>query len=74
MTKADKPLGDEKFVLSSVKGFNPDANTGRKVEARGLLYAGGGGSRLDSTAMQTLSETLRKLDGPEVHGRGRPRR
>jgi mono/diheme cytochrome c family protein len=57
MTKADKPLGDEKFVLSSVKGFNPDANTGRKVEARGLLYAGNGGSRLDLTAMQTLSES-----------------
>jgi len=56
MTKADKPLGDEKFALSSVKGFNPDANSGHKVEARGLLYAGNGGSRLDLTAMQTLSE------------------
>jgi mono/diheme cytochrome c family protein len=57
MTKADKPLGDETFVLSSVKGFNPDANTGHKVEARGLLYAGTGGNRLDLTAMQTLSES-----------------
>ena len=57
MTKADKPLGDEKFTLSSVKGFSPDANSGHKVEARGLLYAGGGASRLDLTAMQTLSES-----------------
>lgn len=58
MTKdAGKPLGEETFTLSSVKGFNPDANTGHKVEARGLIYADTGVARLDLTAMQTLSES-----------------
>ncbi len=53
----EKALGDEKFVLTSAKAFNPDARTGHKVEARGLFYAGTGDRRLDLTSMQTLSET-----------------
>jgi mono/diheme cytochrome c family protein len=50
----DKPLGDERFTLSSVNAFNPEAHTGHKVEARGLIYAAPGDQRLDLTSMQTL--------------------
>jgi hypothetical protein len=50
----DRPLGDETFLLTSMKGFGPDQQVGHKVEAVGLIYRAAGDNRLDVTALRSL--------------------
>jgi mono/diheme cytochrome c family protein len=52
---SDRPLGADTFLLTSVKGFNPDQQAGHKVEAVGLIYRGASETRLDVTAMRSLT-------------------
>ena len=52
---ASKMLGDETFVLSSIRQFGPDAQVGHKVEARGLIYRAPGDNRIDLTSLQTVA-------------------
>jgi len=51
----DRPLGDDTFLLTSVKGFGPEEQAGHKVEAVGLIYRATGENRLDVTAMRSLT-------------------
>ena len=51
----DRPLGDDTFLLTSVKGFGPDEQAGHKVEAVGLIYRAPGEARLDVTALRSLT-------------------
>jgi mono/diheme cytochrome c family protein len=51
----EKPLGDETFVLTSVKLFKPEVQEGHKVEARGLIYKAPGDNRIDLTSLQSVA-------------------
>jgi mono/diheme cytochrome c family protein len=51
---AGAPLGAQTFVLLSAKPFNPEAQVGRKVVARGLVYRDGADARLTLTALQAV--------------------
>ena len=51
----DRPLGDDTFLLTSVKGFGPEEQAGHKVEAVGLIYRATDENRLDVTAMRSLT-------------------
>jgi mono/diheme cytochrome c family protein len=51
----DTSLGDETFQLTSIKSFNPDAQQGHKVEARGLIYKAPGDNRIDLTSLQSIA-------------------
>jgi hypothetical protein len=51
----EKSLGDETFMLTSIKSFNPEKQQGHKVEARGLIYKAPGDSRIDLTSLQTIA-------------------
>jgi len=48
-------LGTKTFVLVSAGAFSSDLHEGARVEARGLLYVEPGESRLNVTALQTVS-------------------
>jgi S-disulfanyl-L-cysteine oxidoreductase SoxD len=52
-----KPLGSESVRLISANGFKPDANAGRKVEARGLIYRDGGETRINLTSLQPVNQS-----------------
>lgn len=54
---ADKPLGKEAFLLTSVKTFDPDTQQGHKVEARGLIYKAPGDNRIDLTALRSVASS-----------------
>jgi mono/diheme cytochrome c family protein len=54
-TGGDRALGEDTFLLTSVKGFGPEQQAGHKVEAVGLIYRDAGESRIDVTAMRPLS-------------------
>jgi mono/diheme cytochrome c family protein len=54
---ADKPLGDELFLLTSVTSFKPDTQKGHKVEARGLIYKAPGDNRIDLTSLQSIGSS-----------------
>jgi len=56
-TSADKPLGDDRYLLTSIKSFKPEAQQGHKVEARGLIYKAPGNNRIDLTSLQTVAPT-----------------
>jgi mono/diheme cytochrome c family protein len=51
---SERPLGDETFLLTSMKGFGPEGQAGHKVEAVGLIYRAPGDNRLDVTALRSL--------------------
>ena len=52
---AEKVLGDETFLLTSVKSFKPETQEGHRVEARGLIYKAPGDNRIDLTSLQSLA-------------------
>ena len=52
---ADEPLGDETFLLTSVKSFRPETQEGHRVEARGLIYKVPGDARIDLTSLQSVA-------------------
>ena len=52
-----QPLGAESFQLISVVPFKPDASTGRKMAAKGLLYRAANDNRLDVTSLQTVASS-----------------
>jgi mono/diheme cytochrome c family protein len=52
---ADKALGDETFLLTSVKSFKPETQEGHRVEARGLIYKAPGDTRIDLTSLQSVA-------------------
>jgi mono/diheme cytochrome c family protein len=52
---AEKPLGDETFLLTSVKSFRPETLEGHKVEARGLIYNAPADARIDLTSLQSVA-------------------
>jgi cytochrome c5 len=52
---ADKPLGDETFLLTSIKSFKPETHQGHRVEARGLVYKAPGDARIDLTTLQSVA-------------------
>jgi cytochrome c5 len=54
---SDRPLGDDTFLLTSMKGFGPAEQVGHKVEAVGLIYRAPGDSRLDVTSLRSLGPT-----------------
>ena len=51
----DRPLGDDTLLLTSVKGFGPEEQAGHKVEAVGLIYRSPGETRLDVTALRSVT-------------------
>jgi mono/diheme cytochrome c family protein len=51
----EKALGDETFLLTSVKSFKPETQEGHRVEARGLIYKAPGDNRIDLTSLQSLA-------------------
>jgi mono/diheme cytochrome c family protein len=51
---ASIPLGSGTFVLLSAAPFNPGANEGRKVEARGLIYQEPGDALLTVTSLKSV--------------------
>jgi hypothetical protein len=51
----DRPLGDDTFHLTSVRGFGPEEQAGHKVEAVGLIYRTPGDDRIDLTSLRSLS-------------------
>ena len=51
-----KPLGTQDVRLISATAFQPAANAGKKVEARGLLYRDGGATLLNLTSLRPLSQ------------------
>ena len=53
--EAGTPLGDERFLLTSIGGFKPEPQNGKKVEARGLIYKAPGDSRIDLTSLQVVA-------------------
>jgi hypothetical protein len=53
--KSDQPLGDEVFLLTSIKSFKPETQEGHRVEARGLIYKAPGDARIDLTSLQSLA-------------------
>jgi hypothetical protein len=55
-TAANRSLGTGTFRLLSVVPFKPEAHIGHKMEARGLVYADGTGSRLSVTSLQMAAE------------------
>jgi len=52
---ADTPLGDETFLLTSIKSFKPEIQEGHRVEARGLIYKASGDARIDLTSLQSVA-------------------
>jgi S-disulfanyl-L-cysteine oxidoreductase SoxD len=53
---ASMPLGGGTFVLLSAAPFNPGANEGRKVEARGLIYQEPGDALLTVTSLKSVGQ------------------
>ena len=49
-----KPLGAQTFELVSVSPFQPDANTGRKIEIKGLLYKAPNKNRVNVSSLQAV--------------------
>jgi len=54
---AEKSLGNETFLLTSVKLFKPETQEGHKVEARGLIYKAPGDNRIDLTSLQSVASS-----------------
>ena len=52
---ADTPLGDETFLLTSIKSFKPEPQQGHRVEARGLIYRAPGDARIDLTSLLSVA-------------------
>jgi mono/diheme cytochrome c family protein len=52
---ADKPLGEEALLLTSIKLYKPETQEGHKVEARGLIYKAPGDARLDLTSLRSVA-------------------
>ena len=52
---ADKPLGEEALLLTSIKLYKPETQEGHKVEARGLIYKAHGDARLDLTSLRRVA-------------------
>ena len=51
----DKPLGADTYRLLSIARFKPNALSGQKVEAKGLLYKAPSKNLLDLTSLQTVA-------------------
>jgi hypothetical protein len=51
-----RALGDETYTLVSATPFAPATRQGHKVAAKGLLYRQPGDSRLNVTALETVSD------------------
>ncbi len=51
---ADADLGTETFQLAGARGFRPDAQRGRKIEARGLINRSAGENRLDVLSLSSV--------------------
>ena len=49
-----KPLGAQTFELVSVSPYQPDANAGRKIEVKGLLYKSPTKNRVNVSALQAV--------------------
>jgi S-disulfanyl-L-cysteine oxidoreductase SoxD len=55
LTRADaRPLGGQTFQLVSVSPFQPDANAGRKIEVKGLLYKSPTKNRVNVSSLQAV--------------------
>ena len=55
LKRADaKPLGAQTFELVSVSPYQPDANAGRKIEVKGLLYKSPTKNRVNVSALQAV--------------------
>jgi len=55
LKRADaKPLGKQTFQLVSVSPFQPDANAGRKIEVKGLLYKSPTKNRVNVSSLQAV--------------------
>jgi len=52
---AGRPLGSAQVRLIGAGHFNPEASTGQRVEARGLLNKVSDDARLDVLSLQTVS-------------------
>jgi mono/diheme cytochrome c family protein len=53
---ASHPLGTKTFRLISVAPFQPASHTGRKVEARGLIYNEPGDERINVTSLRPIGD------------------
>jgi len=53
---AARPLGTKTFRLISVAPFQPSSHTGRKVEARGLIYNEPGDERINVTSLRPIGD------------------
>jgi mono/diheme cytochrome c family protein len=61
LKRADvQPLGTQAFRLVSVNGFKPDQLSGRKVEAKGLLYKDEKDARINVTSLQAVGACIAK--------------
>jgi mono/diheme cytochrome c family protein len=56
---AARPLGTLKFRLLSVASFSPDAHTGEKMDAKGLLYRAPSKDRVNVSSLQPLGSACR---------------
>lgn len=55
LKRADaKPLGGQTFELVSVSPYQPDANAGRKIEIKGLLYKSPNKNRVNVSSLQSV--------------------
>jgi cytochrome c553 len=55
LKRADaRPLGAQTFQLVSVSPFQPDANAGRKIEVKGLLYKSPNKNRVNVSSLQAV--------------------
>jgi hypothetical protein len=55
LKRADaKPLGGQTFELVSVSPYEPDANAGRKIEVKGLLYKSPNKNRVNVSSLQSV--------------------
>lgn len=52
VTAAARPLGTKTFRLISVVPYTPESHTGRKMEARGLIYTEAGDERINLTSLK----------------------
>jgi hypothetical protein len=54
---AARPLGQDLFLLLNAARFNPGANKGFKMEAKGLLYREPGENRITLRSLQKVAES-----------------
>jgi mono/diheme cytochrome c family protein len=55
--EAEEALGNETFLLTSVKSFKPETQDGHRVEVRGLIYNAPVGNRIDLTSLRSLDSS-----------------